>query len=82
MQRFTATLRQQLVGVAEETATGCGRIPWGHNVAKPIGVAEWETKIVETLPDNLKGSLPTVEEIEAELAEYPEGVPRAPGRKR
>jgi len=34
---------------------------------KPIGVAEWETRIVETLPDALKGSLPTVEEIEAEL---------------
>ena len=34
---------------------------------KPIGVAEWETKIVKTLPDEFKGSLPTVEEIEAEL---------------
>ena len=38
-----------------------------RDVAKPIGVAEWETKIVESLPGNLKGSLPTVEEIEAEL---------------
>jgi hypothetical protein len=53
-----------------------------RHLRRPIGVAEWETKIVETLPDNLKGSLPTVEEIEAELAEYPEGVPRAPRRKR
>jgi len=35
---------------------------------KPIGVASYETKIIESLPDNLKGSLPTVEEIEAEFA--------------
>jgi len=35
---------------------------------KPIGVADWETKIVTTLPKEFKGSLPTVEEIEAELA--------------
>mgnify|MGYP001106717946 CR=1 FL=1 len=35
---------------------------------KPIGVAEWETLLVESLPEELKGSLPTVEEIEAELA--------------
>jgi predicted nuclease of restriction endonuclease-like (RecB) superfamily len=35
---------------------------------KPIGVASYETKIMESLPDNLKGSLPTVEEIEAEFA--------------
>ena len=34
---------------------------------KPIGVAEWETQIVRELPDELRGSLPTVEEIEAEL---------------
>jgi predicted nuclease of restriction endonuclease-like (RecB) superfamily len=40
-----------------------------RNLAKPIGVAEWETKLVEKLPDNLRGSLPTVEEIEAELGE-------------
>jgi predicted nuclease of restriction endonuclease-like (RecB) superfamily len=33
----------------------------------PIGVASYQTKIVESLPKNLKGSLPTVQEIEAEL---------------
>lgn len=39
-----------------------------RNVNKPIGVASWETEIVEKLPENLKSSLPTVEEIEgAEL---------------
>ena len=46
-----------------------------RHLKRPIGVAEWETKIVETLPDNLKGSLPTVEEIEAELAEVPNSAP-------
>lgn len=39
-----------------------------RDTAKPIGVAGWETRIVESLPDELRGSLPTVEEIEAELA--------------
>jgi predicted nuclease of restriction endonuclease-like (RecB) superfamily len=38
-----------------------------RDVKKPISVAEWETQIVEKLPEELKGSLPTVEEIEAEL---------------
>jgi predicted nuclease of restriction endonuclease-like (RecB) superfamily len=38
-----------------------------RDVKKPIGVAEWETRLVETLPDELKGSLPTVKELEAEL---------------
>lgn len=34
---------------------------------KPMGVADWETRLVESLPDELKGSLPTIEEIEQEL---------------
>ncbi|MEP7120183.1 MAG: PDDEXK nuclease domain-containing protein [Byssovorax sp.] len=38
-----------------------------RDINKPIGVAGWETKLVEKLPEELKGSLPTVEEIEAEL---------------
>jgi len=33
----------------------------------PIGVAEWEKQIADSLPDELKSSLPTIEEIEAEL---------------
>jgi hypothetical protein len=40
-----------------------------RNFKSPIGVAEWETEIVKTIPDEFKGSLPTVEEIEAELAQ-------------
>lgn len=34
---------------------------------KPIGVAEWEQLITESLPEDLKPSLPTIEEIEKEL---------------
>ena len=34
---------------------------------KPMGVAEWERQITESLPENLKSSLPTIEEIEKEL---------------
>jgi predicted nuclease of restriction endonuclease-like (RecB) superfamily len=34
---------------------------------KPIGVADWETRLVKRLPKELRDSLPTVEEIETEL---------------
>ena len=40
---------------------------------KPMGVAQWETTLVDSLPDDLKGSLPTVEEIEAELSGWENG---------
>ena len=36
-----------------------------RDMQKPMGVSEYS--ITEILPDNLKGSLPTVEEIEADL---------------
>ena len=36
------------------------------NIA-PIGVANYQTKIMESLPKNLKGTLPTIAEIEAGL---------------
>lgn len=38
-----------------------------RNFNRPIGVAEYETKLVETLPKELKSSLPTIKEIEEEL---------------
>jgi hypothetical protein len=38
-----------------------------RDLTKPIGVAQWETQIVASLPKELEGSLPTVAEIEAEL---------------
>ncbi len=39
--------------------------------SRPIGVAEWETELTKRLPRELKGSLPTVAEIEAELSREP-----------
>ena len=37
-----------------------------RDIQKPIGVSEYE--LTRALPDDLKSSLPTVEEIEAELS--------------
>ena len=34
---------------------------------KPIGVAEWEQQITDSLPEDLKPSLPSIEELEKEL---------------
>jgi len=55
-----------------------------RNFTRPVGVAEWETKIVEKLPKDLEGSLPTIEQIEAELASKvpSKRKPRATSRKR
>ncbi len=38
-------------------------------INNPIGVANWEQSLTQSLPDNLKSSLPSIEEIEAELAD-------------
>jgi predicted nuclease of restriction endonuclease-like (RecB) superfamily len=38
-----------------------------RDVKKPIGVAQWETRLVDSLPADLRSTLPTVEEIEREL---------------
>lgn len=38
-----------------------------RGLRKPMGVADWEIKLVKRLPKELKGSLPSVAEIEAEL---------------
>jgi predicted nuclease of restriction endonuclease-like (RecB) superfamily len=42
-------------------------------MTKPISVAEWETELTRSLPDELKGSLPSIEEIEAELTREEDG---------
>jgi len=39
-------------------------------MTKAIGLAEY--RLNEALPDNLKTSLPTIEELEAELTKTPE----------
>lgn len=61
-------------------ATGCCTNPVGaerrpfeveyalQGLKQPVGVADWETQIVRALPDDLKTRLPSVEELEAELA--------------
>jgi len=36
---------------------------------KAIGVAEWEKLITESLPEDLKPNLPSIEEIEKELGQ-------------
>lgn len=43
----------------------------------PIGVSEWQSKIIESLPEELASSLPSIELLEAELADEPAEV-RAP----
>jgi hypothetical protein len=37
-----------------------------RGIQKPIGVSDYE--LTRALPDNLKSSLPTIEELEAELS--------------
>lgn len=51
-----------------------------RDIHKPIGVAGWETKLVESLPKSLHGSLPTIEELESELSSEP--VPVKPPKLR
>lgn len=38
-----------------------------RDINKPIGVAEYTTKLLEKLPKKLESSLPTIEDIELEL---------------
>jgi predicted nuclease of restriction endonuclease-like (RecB) superfamily len=38
-----------------------------RDMRKPIGVSEWQTKLVKSLPKSLAQSLPSVQEIEREL---------------
>lgn len=39
-----------------------------RHLKRPVGVAAWETELLEKLPKELEGSLPTIEQIEAELS--------------
>jgi len=40
-----------------------------RDMKKPIGVAEWKTRLVESLPRQLRGALPSVEDLEKGLAD-------------
>jgi predicted nuclease of restriction endonuclease-like (RecB) superfamily len=46
-----------------------------RDIAKPLGISEF--KHLEKLPEQLKGTLPTIEEIEAELGKQPEQSAKA-----
>jgi predicted nuclease of restriction endonuclease-like (RecB) superfamily len=39
-----------------------------RDVKKPIGVAEWKTRLVDSLPKKLQGVLPTIAQLEREFA--------------
>jgi predicted nuclease of restriction endonuclease-like (RecB) superfamily len=52
-----------------------------RDIAKPVGVSGFVTRLVESLPANLQGSLPTVAQLEAELAASPLASPPT-GKKR
>lgn len=39
-----------------------------RDIKKPIGVAEWKTKLTRSLPKSLKGSLPSIKELEESLS--------------
>ncbi len=39
-----------------------------RDVQKPIGIAEWETRVVAALPAEFEGTLPSIEALEEELA--------------
>jgi predicted nuclease of restriction endonuclease-like (RecB) superfamily len=47
-----------------------------RDLSKPIGVAEFETRLLQSLPEDLRGALPTIEEIERELEGTEAGVER------
>jgi hypothetical protein len=40
-------------------------------ISKPVGVSEYQ--LMAALPESMKGSLPTIEELEAELSEIAVG---------
>lgn len=42
-----------------------------ENIAGPLGIAEYQ--IMRSVPDDLRGALPSVEELEEELVEYDSG---------
>jgi hypothetical protein len=42
-----------------------------RDMTKPLGVSEYQ--LTEALPDKLKGALPSVEELEAQLGEIDDG---------
>ncbi len=52
-----------------------------RDMAKPIGVAQWQMRLVQSLPASLKGQLPSIDEIEQELSHLENRSPSASRRK-
>lgn len=48
--------------------------------SKPIGVAEWQQQLTRMIPDELKSSLPSIEDIERELEQESQRIEEAQGR--
>lgn len=65
-------LFQQPVGLFFQKNNSATCIKYAHlcDTHKPLGIAEY--KLAQSLPDDLKGSLPTIEELEKELGELKE----------
>jgi len=53
-----------------------------RDVKKPIGVSEWRTRLVESLPKKLQPSLPTIAQIEEELGRGKVGPRRTSSKER
>ncbi len=52
-----------------------------HGLEHSLAVAEWQTQLTQSLPQELRSSLPSIEEIEAELAQdFPPVKPRKRGQ--
>jgi len=60
--RLEAELERKLIDHLEKFL-----LELGQGFALPIGVAEWKQQITDALPEELKPSLPSIEEIEREL---------------
>jgi len=53
-----------------------------RDIAKPVGISSYVTKLVESLPQELQSSLPAVAELEAELKAVKDaGERKKPPRK-
>lgn len=53
-----------------------------RDVRKPIGVAGWQTKLLKSLPPDIRSSLPTVKEMERELTRLTASLARPRRRSR
>jgi predicted nuclease of restriction endonuclease-like (RecB) superfamily len=46
-----------------------------RTTAMPVGVSEWKAEIVDALPEEFASTLPSIEELEAELSHTTQGTP-------